>query len=135
MCQLKFISNYIKQNTRNKIVFCSCDVDGLRFINIGWEFANIISKNPSNVLDTLREFLSNSTQKSEEINEYLAVENIGIMFEPELRFDVRNFLDSYSKNQCLIIKSDAEISSDILYWLTQSDGVNVNLRGLSYIQI
>ena len=135
MNQLKSIIDYIKQNTRNKIVFCSRDIDGLKFVNIGWEFANIISKNPSNISDVLRDFLSKSTHKSEEINEYLAIENIGIMFEPELRFDFRNFLDTFSKNHCLVIKSDAEITSDMLYWLSQSDGLQVNLRGLSYIQI
>lgn len=116
------IKDYIAQNTRNKIVICRDSIDGLEFINVGYDLSKLLSKNSYNYEEAVNAIL-NKTIHDETIGNYLALTNIAILFEPELKINVNDILDAYSKNQCLIIQSDL----DIPQWTT--------LNGLSYKQI
>lgn len=116
------IKDYITQNTRNKIVICRDSIDGLEFINVGYNLSKLLSKNSYNYEEAVRAILD-KTLHDEIIGNYLTLTNIAILFEPELKINVRDILDAYSKNQCLIIQTDM----DITQW--------TNLNGLSYKQI
>lgn len=56
----------------------------------------------------IQQLFSDAVKADENIGRYLAIFNIDILFEPELKLDVGNLFDSYSKNQCLIIQADSE---------------------------
>lgn len=129
------IADYVSQDTRNKIVFCKCPIEGIEFLNVGHDLSALLSDNALNNMDAHRNLLSVSSKNATNIGQYLALENVGILFEPELKLDIRNLLDIYSKNQCLIIKSNAELSVEKLCWLTSADGIQINLSGLSFIEI
>ena len=116
------IKDYIAQNIRNKIVICHDCIGGLEFINVGYDLSKLLSKNSYNYEEAVSAIL-NKTFHNETIGNYLALTNIAILFEPELKINVSDILDAYSKNQCLIIQTDMEITN----W--------VNLNGLSYKQI
>jgi hypothetical protein len=116
------IKDYIAQTTRNKIVICRNSIDGLEFINVGYDLSKLLSKNSYNNEEAVSAILDN-TFHNEIIGNYLALTNIAILFEPELKINVSDILDAYSRNQCLIIQTD----QDILQW--------TNLNGLSYKQI
>ena len=116
------IKNYISQNTRNKIVICRDYIDDLQFINVGYDLSKLLSKNSHNYEEAVSVIID-KTYHDETIGNYLALSNIAILFEPELKINVSDILDTYSKNQCLIIQTDMEITN----W--------VNLNGLSYKQI
>lgn len=126
---------YLRQYTRNKIVFCADGIDGISFVNVGLVLSQIIQQSFGNPDAALKNMLASSLEKNCEIGHYLALDNVGILFEPELRLDIRSLIDSYSKNQCLIIRSEAEISNDMFYWQSKDDDVRVSLSGLSYIQL
>lgn len=134
---LQEISNYLNQGTRNRIVFCRDSVIGIEFIDVGKEVAMLLNNMPtdSSSFETICKQVVGTPRNNDLIGKYLAIENIGILFEPELKLDVRSMLDCYSRNQCLIIKSDAIITNDILYFLSTSDNTRVSLQGLSYKQI
>ena len=134
MLTIQDIAYYLQQNTRNKIVFCREGIDGIRFINVGLELSQILGDNPDDMdgADTAYKQVLGQSQENSEIGMYLALENIGILFEPDLRLDVRSILDAYSKNQCLIVKTDAEIADDRFYFLRKGDGTEIDLRGFSY---
>ena len=134
MLTIQDIAYYLQQNTRNKIVFCRESIDGIRFINVGLELSQILGENPDDIdgADTAYKQVLGQSQENRVIGMYLALENIGILFEPDLRLDVRSILDAYSKNQCLLIMTDAEITDDRFYFLRKGDGTEVNLQGLSY---
>lgn len=134
MLTIQDIAYYLQQNTRNKIVFCRESIDGIRFINVGLELSQILGENPDDIdgADTAYKQVLGQSQENSVIGMYLALENIGILFEPDLRLDVRSIFDTYSKNQCLIVKTDAEIANDKFYFLHTGDGTEINLRGLSY---
>lgn len=135
--ELTKIKNYISQNSRNKIVFCKKSIDGIDFINVGKELAILLGDNPHEVcgFETMYRQVLNKSKHNDQIGTYLAIENIGILFESELKLDLRSVLNQYSKNQCLIIKTDSAIENDILCFIDSTDGVSVNLQGLSYKQI
>ena len=127
------ILEYIGQNTRNRIVFSNTVVDGLDFINVGRYVATELSK-ANNPLDIIANLLS-ELQFNPQIGNYIAIDNIGILFEPELKLDVKSILDSYSKNQTLIVRSDAVIADGKFYFLSPEDNISVSLDGLSFITI
>ena len=116
------IKNYITQNNRNEIVFCHESIDGLKFVNVGYDLSQLLSKNSYNYAEAISAILDN-TNHNESIGDYLALTNIGILFEPELKLNIRDILDSYSKNQCLIVQTEAELLE------------RIDLQGMSYINI
>lgn len=134
MLTIQDIAYYLQQNTRNKIVFCREGIDGIRFINVGSELSQILGEKPDDMVgaDTAYKQVLGQSQENSLIGMYLALANIGILFEPDLRLDVRSILDAYSKNQCLIVKTNAEIADDRFYFLRKGDGTEVALQGLSY---
>lgn len=137
MSTIQEIERYLGQNTRNKIVFCRTDIEGIHFVNIGHALSLLLKDMQEGIYSmSATELLSTITcQSDERIGQYVAIENIGILFEPELKIDFRNFLDANSKNQCLVIKTEAEIKEDRFYFLKSQDSLMVNLKGLSHIII
>ncbi len=126
------ISEFVAQNTRNKLVFCNHGIDELHFVNVGLELSVNLSKSSCDNESALAGVFGKSSYH-DEIGTYHAISNIGIMFEPELKFNIRNIFDSYSKNHVLIIQSDAEIQDGKLYFLKHTDNFSVSLQGLSYL--
>lgn len=128
------IAKYVKQNTRNKIVFCNGDIDGISFVNVGLILSQHLTDDESfaNGYQLLCNKILNQHLYNSIIGDYIAIENIGILFEPELKLDLHNIVESFSRNQCLIIKSDAEINNENLYFLSSRDTATISLSGLSY---
>ena len=131
------IKEYVRQNTRNKIVFCRSRMQGLQYVDVGFAMSSRLKTNEkiSPVIDIVSQILNDNIRNDAEIGYYPAIENIGILFEPELKLDVRSIIDSYSKNQCLVVLTDAEIDNGVLYFLEKSDGVIVSLSGFSFKEL
>ena len=120
MQSLVKISELVAQNTRNMLVFCDHSIDELHFVDVGFELSLRLSKSSYDNDSALAAVLGQSS-RHDKIGTYLAVKNIGILFEPELKLNIHDILDSYSKNQCLIVKTGAEFLE------------RINLQGLSYL--
>ena len=112
-------------------------MQGLQFVDVGFALSLRLKTNEksSPIIDLLRQILNENIRNDAEIGHYLAIENIGILFELELKLDVRSIIDSYSKNQCLVVLTDAEIDNGELYFLIKDDGVSVSLSGLSFKEL
>lgn len=134
MTDINEIAKYVRQNTRNKIVFCHENIDEIIFVNVGLILSQLLTdeENIANGYQLLYSNILNHHLYNNVIGDYIAIENIGILFEPELKLDLHNILESFSRNLCLIIKSDAEIVDDKFYFLTPYDSVEINLSGLSH---
>lgn len=76
-----------------------------------------------------------SPQNDSQIGNYVALENIGILFEPELEFNLKSILDNASTNKTIVVCSDGTILSDKFYFFQPGDGVFIDLGGLSYMEI
>ena len=116
------ISELVAQNTRNNLVFCDHSIDELDYVDVGFELSLRLSKSSYDIESALAAVLGQSSRQ-DKIGTYLAVKNIGILFEPELKLNIRDILDSYSKNQCLIVQAETEFLESI------------DLQGLSYLNI
>lgn len=106
-CLKQEVATYAKQDLRNKIVFSKQRIEGLQYLNVGLAFAGKLRDNSLPSL-AIQQLFSDAVKADENIGRYLAIFNIDILFEPELKLDVGNLFDSYSKNQCLIIQADSE---------------------------
>ena len=118
----------------------SCDIEEINCIDVGsllaLELKNI-EKNKmifkiNQLLDDI--IVKNKTQH-EEFSETIAIENIGILLEPELKFNIEKFLNDYSQNNALILKWDGEIDTNQLYFLTKNDNHKIDLNNISHIVI
>lgn len=134
MIDIQQITPYLDQNTRNKILFCKEDIHEVKFVDVGYNLSLLISqqKEESGWYDAINNLLAEHVSINATIGSYLALENIDILFEPELKFDFRSMLDSFSKNQILIIKSESVIQDNHFFFLRSEDDIMVNLQGLSY---
>lgn len=129
------IADYTKTDGRNKIVFCQSKIDGIWFKNVGQELS-LALQDGNTPIDTYG-FVADSLSHSftdDSIGNYMAIQNIGILFEPELQLDVRRLFDTLSQNQCLIICSEAVVENQKLHY-PQHEQPFVDLQGLSYISI
>ena len=106
-CLKQEVATYVKQDLRNKIVFSKQCIEGLQYLNVGLTLAAMLRDNSLPSL-AIQQLFSDAVKADQNIGRYLAIFNIDILFEPELKLDVGNLFDSYSKNQCLVIQADSE---------------------------
>ena len=106
-CLKQEVATYVKQDLRNKIVFSKQCIEGLQYLNVGLTFAKMLRDNSLPSL-AIQQLFSDAVKADQNIGRYLAIFNIDILFEPDLKLDVGNLFDSYSKNQCLVIQADSE---------------------------
>ena len=106
-CLKQEVATYVKQDLRNKIVFSKQFIEGLQYLNVGLTLAKMLRDNSLPSL-AIQQLFSDAVKADQNIGRYLAIFNIDILFEPDLKLDVGNLFDSYSKNQCLVIQADSE---------------------------
>ena len=114
-------------------------IEGLSFINIDKELCirfKDISTEPYFSLkakDYIATYISKNVSNSSPYGKHVAISDIGILLEKELRFDFIAFLDKYSQNQTLFLKWDGEIIDNKLYFLTKKNGIEIDISDLSHI--
>lgn len=134
------ILDYLKTHSRNKIIIHRNEFDELETINIGLELAKHIeyltndNRFSLKAKSKLDELISHSIHKHHLFGDTISIKNVGILFEPSLKFDFYSFIDSLSKTNCLFIQWDGETDKENLYFLTKSKGIRINIKNLSNIQ-
>ena len=141
MGEKQHIAQYLAQAARNRLVFCHEHIEDLIFTDVGKVMTNALKdENLRSQMvayaaeDFLADILS-SPQIDSSLGKYIALENIGILFEPELGFNLKATLDNASTNKTIIICSEAQIKDNRLYFLQDGDNFSVDLTGLSYLEI
>ena len=135
------IADYLAQATRNRLVFCHEQIEGLTFVNLGKALAESLVKQDlrspmiAYIAEEVLDEILSSTKVDDEIGSYVALDNIGVLFEPDLAFNLKSVIDSASTNKVVIIHSDGIIKSDRYYFLQEGDASFIDLHGLSYIEI
>jgi hypothetical protein len=135
------VESYIKSQTRNKVIFHSHHLSDLESVNIGKRISESIynfqepNKISMRVSSELSDILNASISNHDVFGRYLSIENIGVLFEPELKLDFANLLDNYSQNNVLFVKWEGEIDAENIYFLTKANGIKINIKNLSHIVI
>ena len=129
------IKQFISQVSRNKIIFCHEPITHLHFVDVGIELSSAIKgqEEPSGYSNACKRIFE-QTYKDEVVGPYLALSNWSILFEPDLKLDLRSILESFSINKCLILLSNGSIKEN-RYLLMDDNRFALNLQGLSFIEI
>lgn len=135
------IASYLRTISRNKIVIHSDAIKGISSINIGKSLASEIGEISLDKHYTLKaknkleDILTRSIIQHPEFGRTLAISNIGILFEPELKIDFPSIIEKYSKDMCLFIQWEGNIEDTKLHFLTKEKGIEINIKNLSHIII
>ena len=129
------IKQYISQVSRNKIIFCHEPITHLHYVDVGKELSSAIKEQeePSSYSSACKRIFE-QTYKDEVVGPYLALSNWSILFEPDLKLDLRSIVESFSINKCLILLSNGLIKEKS-YLLMDDNRFALNLQGLSFIEI
>jgi len=135
------IQSYLNSTARNKIIFFRNDIPGIGPIDLGNKVAHSISKIVNDKRLSFKakliieDVLASSMIKHDNYGKLLAISNIGILFEPDLKIDIINLFDSYSTGTPLFVKWEGETGMGKLFFLSKKNGVKVELKNLSHIII
>ena len=129
------IKQFISQVSRNKIIFCHEPISNLHFVDVGKELSFVIKEQeePSGYSNACKRIFE-QTYKDEVVGSYLVLSNWSILFEPDLKLDLRSIVESFSINKCLILLSNGSIKEN-RYLLMDDPRFALNLQGLSFIEI
>lgn len=135
------IGKYIISQSRNKIIFYKNEIPGIQPLNLGKKLSHEILPIASDAkigmksLIIIDELFTSSIRDNSDYGKYLAIQNVGILFEPELKTDFLQILDKYSSSNTLFVKWEGEIEDGILYFLTKEKGQKIDIKNLSHIVI
>ena len=135
------ILTYLNTHSRNKVVFHSAPINELKSQNVGVFLAEAIkgiiddSRLSLKVSILIDEILNSCTESHPEFGEILALENVGILLEADLKQDFGNLIHRYSKSKTLFIYWNGIIENDHLYFLTKENGKKIDIKNLSHIII
>lgn len=130
---------YLAMNARHKLLFTQKEVEGIAYVDIGL----LLSKAIESAIDSkrlvmkaddeLEKIINSNLKNSSEIGEYIAIKNIGILFEPSLKIDLHTKIDSWAKSHVLIILKEGKFYNDIYYLISEKDsGYSINLNDINY---
>jgi hypothetical protein len=135
------ILSFLKTQSRNKVVFYKDNIIDIISIDLGTELSQILfnlndlTKLPMKVSYELEKILNTAIIEHEVFGRLLAISNLGILFEPELKVDFNNFLEKYSNTNVLFVKLEGAIDNENLYFLSKEKGIKININKLSHIAI
>ena len=132
------IDDYLKHNPKHKLVFTKNEPSGFIFTDLGFEMATRLEGQPLPSVvasETFESVATKGMQVHPEYGKYLAIKNIGILFEPSLRLNVRLLFESISHDTLLVVCSDGIVQNDTFHFIKPTDGFGISLSGLSFLVI
>jgi hypothetical protein len=104
-------------------------------VDVGIELSSAIKEQeePSSYSSACKRIFE-QTYNDDVVGPYLALSNWSILFEPDLKLDLRSIIESFSINKCLILLSNGSIKEN-RYLLMDNNRFALNLQGLSFIEI
>lgn len=135
------IRSFIGSYPRNKIVFYKEGLLDIIPIDVGKLLAQSLfnytneKRLPMKTTVELDKILNNSVFEHPNFGKTLAIANVGILFEPELKQDFKRIIDSHSTNNLLLIAWEGEIEENVIYFLSKEKGIKININNLSHIAL
>ena len=121
---IKQIAQYLSVELRHKLFFVSSQDNDINFTDIGFHPSKAIENSLDNkhlslfADEKLEEIIKDNITESPEIGKYVAIRNIGILFEPELKLDLRAKFDSWAKSYVLIVDVNEGMIINNTFYLT-----------------
>ena len=136
----KRILEYIKSSSRNKVIICKNNL-ALNALNIGFELSKELRKIDSKKQLSIKansiidEMFREHEYDDEEFGKIVVIENLGILFEKDLKIDFEQLIEKHSKGRCLFIDWPGEIEDQNIYFLSKKNGIKIILKNISHIII
>lgn len=138
---MKNIKQFLNTHPRNRLIIVKEDIVDVTYVDIG----NLLSERlrgtveeknlPFIAVKILDEIVDLNIKYSDDLGNYVAIKNIGILLEKELKMDLKTILEKHSRDITLFVKWDGAIEGNKLYFLSKEKGVEINLKGLSNITV
>lgn len=137
---IKQIAHMISVENRHKLFFVSGQCHGINFVDIGFHLSKAIENHLDNkhlslfADERLEELIKNNVISDSEIGKYVAIKNIGILFEPELKLDLRAKFDSWAKSYVLIVDANEGMIINNTFYLAsaRNSTYSINLSEISH---
>lgn len=134
------LESFISSPSRNHIVFSNGRLDNLQYLDVGLELStgveDILSDRRLSMKsqDILNRLFSDCTNSSPVYGSYLAIENVGILFEPLLKLDIMALLNKWSQNNLLVVNMGKGCVANETFYLVDGDSrCTINLHTFNYI--
>ncbi len=137
----KTILSFIDSYPRNKIIFYKESVLDITPINVGKLLAQSLynytneKRLPMKTTMELDKILNRSVFEHPNFGKTLAIANLGILFEADLKQDFNRIIDNHSTNNLLLIEWEGVIESNAIYFLSKEKGIKININNLSHIAL
>ncbi|KAF5057452.1 MAG: hypothetical protein PHS04_15075 [Tissierellia bacterium] len=130
---------HIAANSRHKLLFIKREIEDISFVDVGTELSAAIEhilheKRLSMVAEeALDKIIDQYTIQDPDIGDYVAIRNIGILFEPALHINLHAKVDSWSRTRVLIIHHEGTIHNHVFFLTTNSEiKYSLNLKDITY---
>ena len=128
------ICDYCRSNSRNKIVFSSSPLDFADYADIGFLLSSALADESQNsmaltAMDALNDICRKNTFVHEKFGTYLAIKNICVLKEKELKIDLTRFLERESADKTLFVFEKAKYIQKELDALNGISILNINPDG------
>ena len=133
------IKNYLESDSRNKLIISKNAIQGIQYLDIGRSLSTKIDKLQAvqkftiNCQKLLEESITSEIVHNQQIGRYVGLRNLGILLEPDLRLDITSFLSRHSATNPLFIHWRGDMKKNKLHFLTEENGVTINLDNISHI--
>jgi len=130
---------HIAANSRHKLLFVTHEIEGVSFVDVGTELSAAIEhilheKRLSMVAEeALDKIIDQYTIQDHDVGNYVAIRNIGILFEPALHINLHAKVDSWSRTRVLIIYHEGTIHNHVFFLTTNNETkYSLNLKDITY---
>lgn len=136
------LKTFIQSPSRNHLIFSNGCIDGLVYVDVGLEISTYIEDKVGDrrlsmrTQDIINIKLKDSIRTSETFGSYLAITNIGIIFEPALKIDIEGLLNRWSQNVCLFVNIEKGIIDNNSLFLVKGCPIDysVSLEAINYYE-
>jgi hypothetical protein len=133
------LKGYIDPLARNNLIFVSDEIPGLGYVDIGKEMAKVlVTQTDVDMLPLMADkelsaIVDSHTYEADGIGRYVAIKNLGILFESGLALNVHDKLSRLSKDRVVIIKLEGNIVGDMFcFCCSDSSLCTVSLKDIAY---
>lgn len=123
-----------------RLIVVNNQLDNVNFVDIGLLLSSSIERSISNkhlamiANDALDEIIKRNISHNQNIGDYIALCNIGILFEPSLCLDLQEKFRIWTKTFTIIINnSEGTITSNIFHLANaKTESYSINLSNIPY---
>lgn len=137
---MKTLKPYIPTGASHRLLFTSYHPEGMEYVDMGALLARAIESSlldrhlPLIADDDVENIIKNHLRHDDVLGSYIAIRNIGILFEPTLCLDLHAKFSSWSRTCTLIVDcSEGTIKHNTFYLAGAIDqSYSIDLSDISY---